>query len=97
MTNVRKHAGAGAAADVRVRYLADAVEVEVSDDGGGSRGHRAPGLGIGQTGMRERVAVVGGTVEMGPKSRGGYLVRALIPAATDRHSPELLSAEEIRR
>lgn len=82
LTNTRKHAGPGARADVRLRYLDDVVEVEVADDGAGVRGGRGAGLGVGQTGMRERVAAVGGTIEMGPKSRGGYLVRAAIPAAT---------------
>ena len=36
LTNVRKHAGPRATADVRVRYLADAVEIEVSDTGAGA-------------------------------------------------------------
>lgn len=84
LTNVRKHAGPGARADVRLRYLQDAVEIEIADDGGGVRAGRAPGLGVGQTGMRERVAAVGGTIEIGPKSRGGYLVRARIPTGPDR-------------
>lgn len=79
LTNVRKHAGPGAAADVRLRYLDDVLEVEVGDNGSGGRSGSG-GLGVGQTGMRERVAAVGGTIEMGTKSRGGYLVRAALPA-----------------
>ncbi len=79
LTNTRKHAGAGARADVRIRYREADIEVEISDDGAASRMSRAPGLGVGQTGMAERVSAVGGTIEMGPKSRGGYLVRASIP------------------
>ncbi len=78
VTNVLKHAGHGARADVRLRYLADAVEVEVADDGrGGTRD--TTGSGLGHVGMRERVAAVGGTVEIGPRARGGYLVRAWLP------------------
>ncbi len=78
VTNVLKHAGHGARADVRLRYLADAVEVEVTDDGrGGVRD--TTGSGLGHVGMRERVAAVGGTVEIGPRARGGYLVRAWLP------------------
>ncbi|MFJ4297799.1 sensor histidine kinase [Curtobacterium sp. NPDC089689] len=78
VTNVLKHAGHGARADVRLRYLADAVEVEVTDDGrGGTRD--TTGSGLGHVGMRERVAAVGGTVEIGPRARGGYLVRAWLP------------------
>ncbi|WJY01704.1 sensor histidine kinase [Curtobacterium sp. 458] len=78
VTNVLKHAGHGARADLRLRYLADAVEVEVTDDGrGGTRD--TTGSGLGHVGMRERVAAVGGTVEIGPRARGGYLVRAWLP------------------
>ncbi|WP_156251662.1 sensor histidine kinase [Pseudactinotalea terrae] len=79
LTNTRKHAGLGAGADVRIRYLAQALEVEIGDDGAASISSRAPGLGVGQRGMAERVAALGGRIEMGPKSRGGYLVRAAIP------------------
>lgn len=80
LTNVRKHAGLAATADVRIRYLDQALEVEVSDNGHGAV-TAVPGLGVGHTGMKERVAAVGGTIEIGPKSRGGYLVRAHIPVA----------------
>ncbi len=78
VTNVLKHAGHGARTDVRLRYLADAVEVEVTDDGRGGT-HDGTGSGLGHVGMRERVAAVGGTVEIGPRARGGYLVRAWLP------------------
>jgi len=80
VTNVLKHAGPTARADVRVRYLADCVEVEVTDDGHGDRGARSTaGSGLGHVGMRERVAAVGGRIEIGPRARGGYLVRAWLP------------------
>jgi signal transduction histidine kinase len=78
LTNVRKHAGERAEADVRLRYLDDRVELEITDTGVG-RGLAARGTGLGQVGMRERIAAVGGTLETGPRSRGGYLVRAGIP------------------
>jgi signal transduction histidine kinase len=75
LTNARRHAGAGATADVRLRYEAGAVELEIVNTGRVSPG--APGLG--QLGMRERAAASGGTLEIGPRPRGGYLVRARIP------------------
>ncbi len=75
LTNVVKHAGARRV-DVRVRYLADALEVEVTDDG---RGGRASGTGFGLLGMRERVAVHGGELEAGPRAGAGYRVRATLP------------------
>jgi len=77
LTNVRKHAGERATVDVRLRYLADGVELEVVDTGQGT-GLRTAGAGHGHVGMRERVAAVGGELEVGPRSRGGYLVRARI-------------------
>ncbi|WP_396652981.1 ATP-binding protein [Microbacterium sp. SORGH_AS_0454] len=75
LTNARRHAGPDASADVRLRFETDAVELEISNTG--RRGSSTPGLG--QLGMRERAAVSGGTIEIGPRSRGGYLVRVRVP------------------
>ncbi|WP_136588030.1 sensor histidine kinase [Microbacterium hydrothermale] len=75
LTNARRHAGPGATADVRLRFSAEAVELEVSNTG--RSGSSTPGLG--QRGMRERAAVSGGTIEIGPRSRGGWLVRVRVP------------------
>ncbi len=82
LTNARKHAGRVARVDVRVRYLPDELEVEIADDGHGS-GAGEHGAGAGLMGMRERVAALGGVLEVGPRSRGGWLVRARVasPAA----------------
>jgi signal transduction histidine kinase len=77
LTNARKYAGSNATADVRVRYLADAVELEVANTGAVPSQPR-PG-GLGHIGMRERVDALGGRLELGPRARGGYLVRARIP------------------
>ena len=79
LTNVRKHAGPRARADVRLRYDADAVQLEVTDTGTGAPRRRDGGLG--QLGMRERVDAVGGTLELGRQAQGGYLVRATIPVS----------------
>lgn len=79
LTNATKHAGPGAHVDVRLRAVAEGLEVEVSDDGRG-RPDSTPGTGNGLRGMRERVTAVGGTVEAGPKPRGGFRVRATIPS-----------------
>ena len=76
LTNARRHSGAGATADVRVRYSADAVELEISNTGRPQPGTR-PGLGL--VGMRERAVASGGILEAGPRPRGGYLVRARLP------------------
>lgn len=91
LTNVRKHAGVGAEATVRLRFEPDAVELEVGDTGvaqrlGTSVRGASHGSGLGLRGMRERVGAVGGTVETLRRERGGFLVRARIPlaAAVDR-------------
>ncbi|KEP75368.1 histidine kinase [Microbacterium sp. SUBG005] len=75
LTNARRHAGPGATADVRLRFAADAVELEVANTG--RPGSSTPGLG--QLGMRERAAVSGGSIEIGPRARGGWLVRVRVP------------------
>ncbi|WP_296138055.1 sensor histidine kinase [uncultured Tessaracoccus sp.] len=78
LTNAVKHAGPVAHIAVRLRTTPRAVELEVSDDGRASPA-LLPGSGTGLTGMRERLAAVGGTLKAGPKARGGYLVRATVP------------------
>jgi len=76
LTNARRHGGPDAAADVRLRYGANDLELEVTNTGRGAWLDR-PGLGI--VGMRERAAASGGTLEVGPRARGGFLVRVRIP------------------
>lgn len=77
LTNVLKHAGPGARAQVRVA-LDDGLQVVVEDDG---RGGAAPddGDGHGLVGMRERAGAVGGTLQAGPRGGGGYRVSAHLP------------------
>lgn len=83
LTNARRHGGADATADVRLRYDTDAVELEVTNSG---RAVPTPRPGMGLIGMRERAVASGGSVEFGPRARGGFLVRARIPrtAGADR-------------
>ncbi|MFD0412453.1 sensor histidine kinase [Streptomyces sp. NPDC127108] len=87
LTNARKHAGE-ARAEVRLTYAVDRVDVEVRDDGGGAlvaAGHRAPSrpgrTGYGLVGMRERVALHGGSLTTGPLDGGGFGVTASLPLA----------------
>jgi signal transduction histidine kinase len=77
LTNVMKHAGP-AHATVTIGYEPEAVRLEVVDDGRGVNGS-ASGGGHGLLGMRERVAVYGGTLETGPVTGGGYRVAARLP------------------
>ncbi|MFI7521541.1 sensor histidine kinase [Micromonospora globbae] len=79
VTNVIKHASGATVLDVRLRYLAKEVEVDVTDDGRPTRPPNPDGLGL--VGMRERVATHGGTLEAGPRTGGGWRVRARFPLA----------------
>jgi signal transduction histidine kinase len=61
-----------------VRYGADAVELEVVDDGSGDGTGHVGGHGL--AGMRERVAVFGGEFVAGPRGRG-FALRVTLPLA----------------
>lgn len=76
LTNTLKHAHA-ATAGVDLRIGAHSLEVEIVDDG--TAAGEAPGRGHGLIGMRERAAVFGGELQAGPRSQGGFVVRASIP------------------
>ncbi|MFH9350003.1 sensor histidine kinase [Kitasatospora sp. NPDC017646] len=78
LTNTVKHAG-GAEASVTVDYAPGHLEVEVTDTGGRPTGAAATGDGRGLLGLRERLAVYGGSLHTGPRPRGGYRVTASIP------------------
>ena len=63
---------------MRLRGDDGAVELEVTSTGSVRLGGR-PGLRL--VGMRERAAASGGTIELGPRERGGFLVRVRVPLA----------------
>jgi signal transduction histidine kinase len=75
LTNALKHAGA-ASATVSLRYGAQALEIEVVDDG---HGGSVNGRGHGLIGMRERAALYGGELDAGTAPHGGFRVRARLP------------------
>ena len=79
LANVMRHAS-GSRTTVRIAVRERETEVEVSDDGTGAPTATADsGSGSGLIGMRERVNVMGGTLETGPRAGGGFRVHALIP------------------
>jgi signal transduction histidine kinase len=78
LTNVLKHAGAGATAGVTIIRSRGTVRVSVHDDGAGPSG-RASSTAHGIVGMRERAAAYGGTLRTGARPGGGFEVEASIP------------------
>ncbi|MFI9801392.1 sensor histidine kinase [Streptomyces sp. NPDC052302] len=86
LTNVVKHAP-GARVTVSVAHTPEAVHVEVSDTGGTAAAPTGPGGGRGLLGLRERLAVYGGTLEAGPRPAGGFRVRAVLPVRTREDQP----------
>ena len=75
LTNVRRHS---TATEARMGApVGDEIELEITDNG-----HTVPhitGSGLGHVGIRERVAALGGTAEIGPRSTRGYRVRVTLP------------------
>nr|WP_211207261.1 sensor histidine kinase [Stackebrandtia nassauensis] len=78
LTNTVKHA-AGATARITVDYQDDRLAVKVTDSGGTPTSAATTGNGHGLLGLRERLAVYGGTLRCGPTPLGGYRVEAVIP------------------
>ncbi|MGX5213561.1 sensor histidine kinase [Streptomyces violaceus] len=84
LTNTRKHGGPNAGASVRLVYFDDGLGLLVEDDGKGAP-HELyeeggfDGRGHGLIGMRERVGMVGGTLDAGPRPGGGFRISALLP------------------
>jgi signal transduction histidine kinase len=80
LTNTLKHADASGA-QVNVRYVADALELQVVDDGHGAPAMNGETPGHGLIGMRERVALFGGELTAHSRPGHGYEVRARLPLA----------------
>jgi signal transduction histidine kinase len=84
LTNVTKHAGAGASADVQLRWSAESLVLDVRDDGRGAQG--PPGrlsTGHGLLGLTERVSIVGGELTTTRLDGGGFQLTASMPVARD--------------
>ncbi|MEV5973623.1 sensor histidine kinase [Streptomyces sp. NPDC051921] len=80
LTNVRKHAGPDARAEVSVLRVGRTVEVTVLDDGPPQTPPvDVDGGGHGLIGMRERVTALGGTLTAAPRYGGGFRVQAILP------------------
>ncbi|MFF7457640.1 sensor histidine kinase [Kitasatospora sp. NPDC008115] len=84
LTNVRKHGGPDVHARVAVDFGERELAVLVEDDGRGSTDEElaaggTDGQGHGLIGMRERVGMVSGSLDVGPRPGGGFRIRAVLP------------------
>lgn len=79
LTNTVRHA-VGSRVRIVIEHVPRAVRIEVSDTGGTSAAPDGLGGGRGLIGLRERLAVYGGTLHAGERPTGGFEVRAVIPA-----------------
>lgn len=97
LSNASRHTTAGTTATVRITYRPDSVVVDIQDDGRPvDPNDRGPGGGYGLIGMRERVSLVGGSLEVGPRPGGGFGVHAALPLVP-RGAATALAREGTRR
>ncbi|MBT2233036.1 sensor histidine kinase [Nonomuraea sp. NEAU-A123] len=79
LSNAMRHSP-GATVTIAVEHDGDALRLRVANGGGTAPGG-AEGAGQGLVGMRERAALLGGTLEAGPVDGGGFQVTATLPIA----------------
>ena len=83
LTNSRRHAP-GAAVDVELYFSVTELFLRVRDNGPGPAPDGEVSGGHGLLGMRERAAAVGGMLQTGPASGGGFAVEARLPTAAEQ-------------
>jgi signal transduction histidine kinase len=94
LTNIARHAQASGAT-VSVRRVADAITVDVTDDGATpAQAVTSETLGNGVRGMRERAAALGGTLDAAPEDGGGWRVHAWLPMSAPAPNGAAVTAGE---
>lgn len=78
LTNALRYAAGATLVTVRLRATDARVEIVVSDNGAGPPGPQSQGSGLGLIGLRERVALYGGTLTAGPREGAGWQVHAIL-------------------
>ncbi|WP_070014650.1 sensor histidine kinase [Streptomyces nanshensis] len=78
LSNAMRHAP-GAEVGVELAYERDGLGLRVVNGPSLRPPSPSPGAGHGLTGMRERVAMLGGRLRTGPTGEGGYEVRGFLP------------------
>lgn len=93
LTNVIRHGGRDAVVDLRVGVTAEDLVIQVDNDRFVGSGTTTSVNGTGITGMRERVLMLGGTLNVGPAPEGGFGVRAVLPL----HETHAMTGSEVGR
>lgn len=78
LSNAMRHA-AGSDVQVEISYAPSALRLSVVNGPPRKPVSQLPGPGHGLLGMRERIAMLGGDLDAGPTSEGGYAVTAVLP------------------
>jgi len=76
LTNVRKHANASAV-EIRLACEPEQATLTIVDNGTGQRSQESAGFGL--VGLRERVSLLGGTLEAGDDLEGGFRLHIAVP------------------
>ncbi|MFJ4850872.1 MULTISPECIES: sensor histidine kinase [unclassified Streptomyces] len=89
LTNTRKHGGPDVRANVRLTFRDSELALLIEDDGRGAQQELyesggEDGQGQGLIGMRERVGMVAGTLDAGPRPGGGFRISAVLPVKAAR-------------
>jgi signal transduction histidine kinase len=91
LSNAMRHAP-GSQVRVEVAYRGDGLAIEVRNDAVApvlvGSGTRDAGGGHGLVGMRERAAMLGGSLDAGPTEDGGFLVSAVLPVSSPAEESE---------
>jgi signal transduction histidine kinase len=83
LSNAGRHAP-GAAVSVVVEQEPRSVLLKIRNEPSAAGQPATNGTGHGLAGMRERVALLGGSLDAGPEADGGFAVRAVLPAGGSR-------------
>lgn len=90
LANAFRH-GRAQSARVRLLFAPGAVTASVEDHGAGARESATTGLGL--VGIRERSALLGGTVAAGTAATGGFVLRVTLPLAGGQPTAESEGAQ----